>query len=141
MNDEPIYIDTACYIDHFEGRIDNLRPLGEFAYNLIRKSIECEYKIIISNLVIDELEFNDYGKKIQELISDLKEADKLIFVEETSKDEEKARKIKNKRNTALNDTKHAVIANRAKAVFLVTRNMKDFEELQDLVTLKYPENL
>lgn len=141
MNNELIYIDTNCYIDHFEGRVDKLRPLGEFAYNLIRKSIECEYKIIISNLVIDELEFNGYGDKIQELIRDLKALQKVITIEVTAEDEAKTLKIRKERNTAFNDTKHAVVANRAKAKFLVTRNTKDYEELQDLVELKYPENL
>lgn len=141
MNNELIYVDTDCYIDHFEGRVDKLRPLGEFAYNLIRKSILCEYRIIISNIVIDELEFNGYGHKTSELISDLKEAEKLVFIEETSQDDEKARKIKRERTTPLNDTKHAVLSARSGAVFFVTRNMKDFEKLQDLVKLKYPENL
>ncbi len=141
MNDEPIYPDTNFYMDHFEGRVDKLRPLGEFAYNLLRKSVECEYKIIISSLVIDELEFNGLGDKIKELIGDLKDVHKLIYAEETENDEKKARQLRQKLKTSLNDTKHAVIANRMKAKFLVTRNMDDFKKLQHLVELKYPENL
>ena len=52
---------------------------------------------MISNLVLDELEFNNYGQKIQELISDLKEVDKLVFIKETSEDGAKAYKIKMER--------------------------------------------
>ncbi|MBI2129603.1 PIN domain-containing protein [Candidatus Woesearchaeota archaeon] len=141
MNNEPIYLDTNIYIDHFESRIDRLRPLGEFAYNLLRKSMECEYRIIISNLVIDELEFAGFKEKIRELIQDLMALDKVIAVEVTAEDEEKTRKIRKERNTTFNDTKHAVIANRVNVKFFVTRNMEDFVELQDLVKLKYPENL
>ena len=141
MNNELIYIDSNCYIDHFEGRVDNLRPLGDFAYNLIKKAIECEYKIIISSLVIDELEFNGFGEKIKELINDLKEVEKLVYAEETEEDDKKARSIKKDKQTSLNDTKHAVIASRKKAKYLVTRNIKDFEKLQNLVKLKFPENL
>jgi predicted nucleic acid-binding protein len=141
MNDEPMYPDTNFYIDYFENRIDRLRPLGEFAYNLLRKSMECEYRIIISSLVIDELEFNGYKEKIEELMNDLKELNKLVYVEESDEDNKKAHKLKREKHTSLNDTKHAVIANRVKAKYLVTRNMKDYGDLQDLVQLKYPENL
>lgn len=141
MNDELIYIDTNCYMDYFENRRDNLRPLGDFAYNLLRKSIECEYKIIISSLVIDELEANGFGSKILGLIKDLREINKIVYSEECKEDEESARAIRKDRKTPFKDTKHAVISHRCGAKFFVTRNMKDFAELNDLVILKYPENL
>lgn len=141
MENELIYIDSNCYIDYFENRTDKLRPLGEFAYSLIRKTIECEYKIIISSLIIDELKFNSYENNIKELIKVLKEVKKIAYIRESEKDEQESRKLKRERKSPLNDTKHVVIARRAKVKFLVTRNMKDFEELLDLVELKYPENL
>lgn len=141
MDNELIYPDTNFYIDYFENRVDRLRPLGEFAYNLLRKSMLCEYKIILSSLVIDELEFNGYGEKIKDLIKSLKDLDKIIFIKESEDDDRKARKLKKERNTSLNDTKHAILAQKSKALFLVTRNMNDFTELQDLIQLKYPENL
>lgn len=92
-------------------------------------------------MVIDELKFNTFGDKIKELINDLKELDKLVYAEETEEDDKKAREIRKQRQTPLNDTKHAVIAKRAKAIYFVTRNVKDFEELQDLIKVTFPETL
>ncbi len=136
-----IYLDTNIYLDYLENRTDKLRPLGEFAFQLIKRAIECEFKIIISSLIIDELEYNNYSKQIKNLINDLKELNKLIYTEETKDDEQKARNLKQKFKTSLNDTKHAVIAQRRGAKFLVTRNIKDYGELQNLVKIRFPENL
>ncbi len=141
MNDELIYLDTNIYMDYLENRTDRLRPIGEFAFNLIRKSINCEYKIIISSLVILELKFNGYNQKIQELIHGLKMFNKLVYIQEAEEDDKKARQIRREMQTPLNDMKHAVIAHRMKAKFLVTRNIKDFERLHWLVSVIYPENL
>ena len=54
------YLDTNIYIDYFLNRIDKLRPLGDFAFNLIKKIVIGEYKLIISDLVILELEHNGF---------------------------------------------------------------------------------
>lgn len=136
-----IYIDTNCYIDYFEGRVDRLRPLGEFAYNLIRRSIECEFTIVISSLVIDELEFNSYHNQISELIQELKKYNKILYSEEQKSDEINTSLIVKKKKTPFNDTKHAVIANRLGVKYFVTRNFKDFENLNNLVDVVFPENI
>ena len=136
-----IYIDANIYIDHFDGRIDKLRPLGEFAFNLLRRTLDCEFKIIFSSLVLDELVYNSYEEKIKELINDFKEKDKIINVDCSEEDKKKAGDICKEKKTDFNDTVHAVIAKRMKADYLVTRNVQDFIELQDLVEIVYPENL
>lgn len=136
-----IYPDTNFYMDHFDGRVDNLRPLGEFAFQVLRRTFGCEFKIIISPLVLKELSYNTYEEKIAELIEDLKGKDKAIKVEISEEDVKKARQISTERNTDFNDTLHAVVANKANADYLITRNIKDFGDLQDLVKIRYPENL
>ena len=136
-----IYLDTNIYIDFFEDRTDRLRPLGEFAFGLIKKSLDCHYKIITSNVLIDELMHNGYEKEIIELTSKLKIAKKLINVEFKEGDNMILHTLIKERKTPFNDTKHAILAQRAGAKFFVTRNMKDFEELQDLITPVYPETL
>jgi len=136
-----IYLDTNIYMDHFDGRVDNLRPLGEFAFQIIRRTFECEFMIIFSSLVLDELVYNGYEEKINELIRDLKEKGKIISTDCNEDDKRKANKIRKEKNTGFNDTVHALIAKRIGADYLVTRNVQDFIELQDLVKIVYPENL
>lgn len=136
-----IYIDTNIYIDFFDNRSDRLRPLGEFAYNLLRRTFECEFRIIISGLVLEELDYNTYNEKAKELIKNLEEKNKIIDVKTTQEDKKIAREIKKQRKTEFNDTLHAVIAKRLKAEYLVTRNIKHFSKLIDLVDVCYPESL
>ena len=136
-----IYIDTNIYIDYFDGRSDGIRPLGEFAYNLLRRTFECEFVIIISGVILKELEYNTYEEKGRKLIKDLKEKNKIIEIKPDIKDVNLARNISKQRKTHYNDTLHAVIANRMKVEYLVTRNIKHFSELLDLVDVCYPESL
>jgi len=77
---EIIYLDTNIYMDHFDGRVDKLRPLGQFAFEIVRRTLNCEFKIVMSSLIIDELVFNNYKEKITDLIKDLKEKDKIIKI-------------------------------------------------------------
>lgn len=141
MKEILIYLDANIYMDHFDGRVDKLRPLGEFAFNVLRKTFECEFKIIFSGLILKELIYNSYEEKIKGLIKELKEENKIIRIKVLKEDINKAKEIIKGRNTNFNDTLHAVVANRMKVKYLVTRNIKDFEELQDLVKVCYPENL
>ncbi len=136
-----LYLDSNIYIDYFDGRVDNLRPLGEFAFNILKRALEGEFQIIISSLVLDELNYNTYKENIASLIKDLKDKNQLITIEVTEEDTNKAKKIKNDKKTQYNDTLHAVLASRIKADFLITRNLKDFEELHNLVKVVFPENL
>jgi len=136
-----IYLDSNIYIDYFDGRVDNLRPLGEFAFNLLKRALGCEFRIIISSLVLDELEYNTYKENILSLIKDFEDKDKLLVMEVNEEDIKNSNRVKKERRTSYNDTLHAILANRIKADFLVTRNLKDFEELQDLIKVVLPENL
>ncbi|MBW2990092.1 type II toxin-antitoxin system VapC family toxin [Candidatus Woesearchaeota archaeon] len=136
-----IYIDSNIYIDYFDGRSNGLRPLGEFAFSVLRKTFECEFVIIISGLVLDELDYNTYKEKGRELMKDLKEKNKVIEIKQGKEDIKLARNISKQRKTSYNDTLHAVIAKRLKAEYLVTRNIKHFSKLIDLVDVCYPESL
>lgn len=50
-----IYCDTNVYLDYFFDRRDNIRPLGEFAHQVIQRALGCEFYIVISDWVITEL--------------------------------------------------------------------------------------
>jgi predicted nucleic acid-binding protein len=136
MDNELIYLDTNIYMDYFLIREDRLRPLSDFAFELLRKTFQCEYKIAISDWLLFELENNIPIEKINELLNDLKDLDKLVKVERTDGDIVEAKKHKNWK-----DALHAVLAKKSGAVYLVTRNVEDFFDVQNLIEIKLPENL
>jgi len=138
VDNELIYIDTNVYIDYFEGRSDGLRPLGDFAFNLIKRALSCEYKIAFSSFIEEELESNGHKTQLNELLDILMKANKIIQFETNANDEIRAAKLCKGKN--MMDAKHAVIAHKCKAKYFVTRNWKDFEDYSFL-ELKYPENL
>lgn len=132
-----IYCDTNFYIDYLENRTDKLRPLGSFAFELLRRTVECEFKIIISDFVISELEKYIKEERIKELLITLEKAKKLLVILKSNKDIQKARRLSKNKSDAL----HAVLAKKADAEYIVTRNLKDFEEFSHLVRPILPENI
>jgi hypothetical protein len=49
------YVDTCIWLDLLEDRTDGLRPLGEFAFQFIKKAMRHGDTIIYSSLVLGEL--------------------------------------------------------------------------------------
>ena len=50
-----VYVDTNIYLDYFQNRQDRLRPLGEFVFQFFRRSLKCEFEIVVSDFVLEEL--------------------------------------------------------------------------------------
>ena len=137
MNNELIYLDTNVYMDYFLIREDKLRPLSDFAFELIRKTMSCEYRIVMSDWVLFELKKNNIPVgDINCLLKDLKELDKLVKVERGDEDIRKAKTFSNWK-----DALHAILANKSGAVYLVTRNIGDYSGAHNLIKIKLPENL
>jgi len=137
----PIYIDTNVYLDHFESRSDRLRPLGDFATQLLKRVLDCEFDIIVSSLVIDELVCHVSVERVNALLFEFKARGKLIRAQTLGQERQAAREISRTRGTPVSDTLHAIIAQRMNASYLVTRNLKDFGDLRDLVPIRLPELL
>ena len=133
---EKIYLDTNIYLDYFENRHDNIRPLGFFAYNLIRRCIEGKFKIVVSDWIVEEFGKIGDPRKIDDLIKTLKKQGSLILVKSNSQDLSKSRKYKNKP-----DALHALLAIKACADYFVIRNTKDFLDFQNLISIVLPENI
>lgn len=131
-----IYFDTNIYIDYLENRTDGLRPLGSFAFELFRRSIECEFDIIVSDFVINELERYIDEKRINEVMDSIKKANKLVKICKSKEDVKKAGLSSNKP-----DALHALLAKKAGAEYIITRNIKDFLEFSHLVKPVLPENI
>lgn len=131
------YLDACIWRDYFENRSDKFRPLGEWAFELIKIIIENEDFFIISDLLIDELrkEYSDEEIKYnlnfipEKLIINLKEK------ESTSKE---AFELKQKSGIHFADALHFVLARSVGAV-LVTRD-RHFDELNSEY-VKKPEDL
>lgn len=136
---ELIYIDTNIYLDYWENRIDKMRPLGEFAYNVIKRAVNCEFVVITSDLVFKELGNWMNQQSINKIFENLKFSKKLEVAAAFDSEREKVMALANERGTGINDATHAVIAKRAGAKYLITRNIKDFENLSDFVQAILPE--
>jgi len=134
-----IYLDTCIYLDYFEDRKDNLRPLGEFAFQLLKRTFECEFEIIISDWLLAELSKWADKQTITELFQKLKMLNKDISIETTNDDILKTKDICNE-NTHFQDALHFVLAKKAGAMYIVTRNINHFPKDKSLAVV-FPENV
>lgn len=132
------YLDTCIWIDYFENRVDNFRPLGDWALDLLKKIIKDNDLIIYSDLAEEEL-LSFYNKnKIEDLMFFVPKkllikinSDKLQLKEAITT----GRKLK----IPVKDVLHAILARDNNAIF-VSRD-KHFYELANQLTIKKPEEL
>jgi len=129
-----LYIDTNVYLDYLLGRKDKLRPIGEFAFELLRRTVKCEFEILISDAVLEELERNATEEQILQLLQFIKK--KTLQVSFTEKEILESRQIS---KTDPGDSLHYLLAKKGGAEYIVTRNIKhfDFPDLQAV----FPENI
>lgn len=133
-----LYIDTNIFIDYLLGRKDKFRDLGLISFEFLRQVVEKEHEIIISDLLMKELEFNTKKEKIDELMSWLSENNKIIQIKAEKSDKILADRISKKLKLEYADCLHSSLAKRLKADYIITRNIKDFP---DLVETILPESL
>jgi len=132
-----IYCDTCVYVDLFEGRKDRFRDLGEFALSLFRKIREKEYKLIISDWLLYEIKKLNHEENFNDLLKQF-EDESLIKVEISNEDERKARQLS---PSNFPDAMHVILAKKADAIYLVTRNIQDFAEFCKIIEIATPESL
>jgi predicted nucleic acid-binding protein len=131
-----IYCDTNIYIDLFEGRTDRFRDLGEFALSVFRQVRDKKYKLVISDWLLQELTKYNHDKNFKELLATF-EKDHILKIETTKEDKDKARALSKNYPDAL----HVILAKKANAIYLVTRNLQDFSEFRDIIEITLPESL
>jgi len=132
-----VYCDTCVYVDLFEGRKDRFRDLGEFALSLFRKIREKEYKLIISDWLLYEIKKLNHEENFNDLLKQF-EDESLIKVERSKEDERKARRLS---PSNFPDAMHVILAKKANAIYLVTRNIQDFAEFCKIIEIATPESL
>lgn len=132
------YIDSCIWIDYFEDRKDKFRPLGDWAFRLIKKIISKSDVIIFSNLVEKELAKFFSIEEIENITS-IVPNENLTKVKSTTEQLNEARFYTKKSNIPQEDVLHAILARDNNAV-LVTRD-KHFYYLAEYITIKKPEEL
>ena len=130
-----IYCDTNIFLDYLEQRSDNIRPLYEFAYLFFSKGWNCHFNIVVSDWLMEELKRHQTDEKIEEVLGEFKKKNKVIFVKREKSDMDKARSMGDNWDDAL----HAVLAKKADADFLVTRNLRHYVGCETLVRVVLPE--
>ncbi len=72
------YVDTGIWMDLAFGRKDNVRPLGELAFQFFKKCVRNKWLVIYSDAVIEELEEHLARQEIEERCFAVLEEKKLI---------------------------------------------------------------
>jgi len=81
------YLDTCIWRDYFENRADRLRPIGDWAFSLIRQIIENEDIVVYSDVVEGELLMDYNSEEVLRIISIIPSSLllKLFITKKTSK--------------------------------------------------------
>jgi predicted nucleic acid-binding protein len=130
-----VYCDTNIFIDYFDERTDRLRPLKEFAFNFFSRGWNCNFELIISDWLINELSRHLDEKQYKQIFNEFEEKGKLHVVNKENSDVRKAKNTSKHWDDAL----HAVLANKAGADYLSTRNIKHYSGCEELVSVVLPE--
>lgn len=132
------YLDTCIWRDYFENRSDRFRPLGEWAFRLIKRIIEENGFFVISNHLLNELS-KEYSLEELEDLFDIVPKNLIFKINCKKEQTDEAFELKNKMNIPFGDALHWILSRDSNAV-LISRD-KHFYELQDIVIVKKPEEL
>lgn len=132
------YLDTSIWMDMYEDRKDfNGLPLGNFALKLFILIKTSKDKLIITDILIKELEMY---YSIEEINGMVKLYDDVIEkITATKEQQDEARDLAANRDVPLGDVLHAVIA-RDNNLILITRD-KHFRRLMDISDYYKPEEI
>lgn len=140
--EETIYIDTNVYLDYIWRRKDSIRDLYEFAFQLFRRALNGEFKIVISDWLLYELKKaikkEIDTERLNRLITDLKDKGRIITVSKSKDDWKKAKEISPEHP---DDALHAILAKKANAVCVITRNLSHYADASSIIDVKCPENI
>ncbi len=135
---EKYYIDTSIWIDLLENRKGyNDEPLGDYALKLFALVKANGYKLVVSDLLIRELESNYSVEEINGMVLPFQKIIEKAFVTKEQRDESK--KVAEERNLPPGDVLHAIVA-RDNKLIMVTRD-KHFKKLGDIVKHYKPEEI
>lgn len=138
MDRQRFYLDTGIWRDYFEDRRDNMRPLGEFAFQFLSRATQQNAVFIVSNLVTKELLKYYSPERVHQLFLPFKTNIKSI--ESTyAQHKEAARAVPFRMESHYEDILHVILARDTQSI-LVTRD-KGFESLKDIAKSARPEEI
>lgn len=123
-----VYVDTNIIMDYLLGR----NPTSFFS-----EAILCKYTVCISNLIMQELKYQNLTKESKIFFQWIDSCKKLTLLQISNKDKKLAKTFLDK--THHNDAIHAACAITNNVDFLLTRNIKDFEKLP--LNIKHPDEI
>ncbi len=134
------YLDSCIWLDYFGDRKDGLRPLGEFAFQFLKKCENNNFSVLVSDTVVLELETILPKEQVKEIFSSFKRI--IQKVNASAEEVSEARKEWNKRskNIPFKDILHAIISKNNNAV-IISRDRHFLEDLSLIVEVQKPENL
>jgi len=132
------YLDACIWFDYFENRKDRFRPLGEWAFDLIKKIIKEDALILYSELVEEELGKRYSVKDIQKILNIVPPA-VIITVKTSNTQIKESIYISKKFNIPRKDALHAILARDNNAI-MVSRD-KHFQLLKDICDVIKPEEI
>ncbi len=132
------YLDTAIWRDYFEDRGDGIRPLGEFAFQFLKRCEERKDSVIVSNAVRKELLDYYPEERIDQIFSSFITTIVEIDYSEEQAGEAFAFWIKNNKKFSYFDILHSIIARDSNAL-LIARD-RHFEEI-GIAECSLPENV
>ena len=131
------YLDACIWRDYYENRSDNLRPIGEWAFEFLKKVLSEDAQILITDQILKELS-KDYGpQRIRDTLCGFKQC--LVMVSISKMQAKKARMLSKERRIPKGDMLHAIVAQDNNAI-LISRD-KHFDELRDIAESYKPEEL
>lgn len=132
------YLDTSIWIDLYEDRKGYKKePLGDYAWELLALIKAKRSILIITDLLIKELEMN---YSVEEINGMMKPFESIIEKVMTTKEQrDKANKIAEERKLPRGDVLHAILSRDHNLIF-VSRD-KHFKKLEDISKHYKPEDL
>lgn len=115
----------------------NDEPLGDYALKLFAMIKTMKYKLVVSDLLIRELESNYSVEEINGMVLPFQKIIEEVFVTREQRDE--AKRIAKERNLPPGDVLHTIIARDNKYI-MITRD-KHFKELRDITKHYKPEEI
>ena len=101
----------------------------------MERTLSCEFFIIVSTWTLTELYKNIEHNNAEILLKMLKH--KTTFIKHSEADIKRAKTLSSHYQDAL----HAILAKKAQADYLITRDIKGFRNLKYLIQSKLPEDI
>lgn len=138
IKSKKIYLDTNIYLDYLLNRKNKYgKDLGSIAFTIFNRTLACEFEIVLSSWTSEELIKTIEPDKFMFLIQMLKAKNKLHLVNCEQKDIEQAKSL----SEHYHDPLHAILAKKANAEFVITRDLAGFECCKSIIKAYLPEKI